>query len=211
MIVTLCRCNQGILEQKIGLMNAIINKLGIDNALDVYQNTSPVVKASIGQHYRHSLDHIERATVAANTLIEPSEHTNTTLKDIHIQYDTRERGSQDESDWNAATQRIHRIHYMLEMIQHVQQEQLPNSLSDQIVYANFMLNGDSDQQFPLQSTIGRELGFAAHHAIHHMAMVRTIIVSSNIVPGEEILLLESEIPFNFGKAPSTINFEHTTQ
>ena len=48
----------------------------------------------------------------------------------------------------------------------------------------------------LKSTLGRELFFATHHAIHHHAMMKTI--------GREFGI---EAPAGFGTAPSTIKFE----
>ena len=68
------------------------------------------------------------------------------------------------------------------------------------VQACFMLSGDSEKEYALASTIGRELGFAAHHAIHHMALVKLIAT-------ETIGLNETDLPDGFGRAPSTINFD----
>ena len=48
----------------------------------------------------------------------------------------------------------------------------------------------------LRSTLGRELFFATHHAIHHHAMMKSI--------GREFGI---EAPAGFGTAPSTLNFE----
>jgi hypothetical protein len=48
--------------------------------------------------------------------------------------------------------------------------------------------------------VERELGFAAHHAIHHLAMVKIIAETT-------LKLTPDELPIDFGKAPSTIVFE----
>lgn len=48
----------------------------------------------------------------------------------------------------------------------------------------------------LPSTLVRELAFATHHAIHHNAMMKTIAAEFGLDVGDE-----------FGKAPSTLNFE----
>ena len=42
------------------------------------------------------------------------------------------------------------------------------------VAAYFNLSADSNEEICLPSTVGRELGFSAHHAIHHMAMVKIV-------------------------------------
>ena len=68
------------------------------------------------------------------------------------------------------------------------------------VDACFMLSGDDESEYSLPSTIAREIGFAAHHAIHHMAMVRIIA---------EINFVDLPLPQGLWKAPSTLNFEKT--
>jgi hypothetical protein len=62
-----------------------------------------------------------------------------------------------------------------------------------------MLSGDP-MEFQLPSTVERELGFAAHHAIHHLAIVK-------VITQETLQLPQELLPKDFGKAPSTINFE----
>lgn len=58
-----------------------------------------------------------------------------------------------------------------------------------------MLAGDgSDAVLP--STLVREIAFATHHAIHHNAMMKTIAAEFGLEVGDQ-----------FGKAPSTLNFE----
>jgi hypothetical protein len=64
-----------------------------------------------------------------------------------------------------------------------------------------MLSGDP-QEFILPSTVTRELGFAAHHGIHHMAMVKIIAVETLQIPPEALTP-------DFGKAPSTIVFDQS--
>jgi hypothetical protein len=58
-----------------------------------------------------------------------------------------------------------------------------------------MLSGDGHEA-ELESTLGRELVFATHHAIHHHAMMSAIASEFGIKVGPD-----------FGKAPSTINHE----
>jgi hypothetical protein len=49
----------------------------------------------------------------------------------------------------------------------------------------------------LGSTVGRELAFAAHHALHHHAMMKFIADSFGCIT-----------PADFGKAPSTVHHEN---
>lgn len=58
-----------------------------------------------------------------------------------------------------------------------------------------MLSSDGSEA-ALPSTFARELAFATHHAIHHNAMMKTIAAEFGLEVGDD-----------FGKAPSTLNFE----
>lgn len=73
------------------------------------------------------------------------------------------------------------------------------SLTSTPVIPYFNLSSDLDEM-GLSSTIGRELGFVAHHAIHHMALVKIIAVHT-------LSIQVSELPHGFGRAPSTIIFD----
>ena len=186
MLSRLYKANQGLLQQKLGLMQVLANRLGPEQAKEIYRTTCPIVGASMGQHIRHSMDHIEKAIKATS---HPDDRT--------IRYDVRERGGTDESDMDAAKQRIERVSKLLQDIS-VSESYIP--VMDHRIEARFMLSGDDEAEFPLPSTAARELGFAAHHAIHHLAMVKIIALQT-------AKLSESDLPHSFGKAPSTINFE----
>jgi hypothetical protein len=187
LLVSLCRANQGILKQKMGLMEALLRHHGPAIAHSIYQTTCPIVKASIGQHIRHSMDHMEHAVRAA---LYPQHE---------LHYDRRERGGADENHWDAAYDRLRKIASLI--------DDLGSTASDAVtehpVGAMFMLSGDADTEFRLHSTVARELGFAAHHAIHHLAMVKIIAIN------EVGKLKESDLPPDFGRAPSTVNFDHS--
>ena len=191
LVRVLCRANQEILNQKLGLLKALASKHGVKQSQVVYKQTCPVLKASIGQHIRHSMDHMERAFTVATSLHEEEQ--------IQIHYDLRERGHADEYDMSEAKNRILRVDRILqELIKYPQDV----SLASRSIEAGFMLSGDSEMEYMLPSSIARELGFTAHHAIHHLAMVR-IIATSNHIGG----LSDSDLPSNFGRAPSTANHD----
>lgn len=190
MLTSLCRLNQSILKQKLGLIESLTAKHG-SNAKNLYKTNCQIVKASIGQHIRHSMDHIELAVAAA---------ASEKVKEIH--FDLRERGGVDEHDMEAATARIRRVDAALEA--------LMNSVGyvsvlDHQIQACFMLSGDSETEYMLPSTVAREMGFAAHHAIHHMAMIRVIATT------DLFGLTDSDLPSDFGRAPSTVNYDHKLQ
>ena len=89
----LCRANLGILSQKLGLMEAITTKHGTEKAQDYFKMTCPLVKASVGQHFRHTLDHMELAAKLAEHPVDAAE----------LHYDLRERGCLSEHDMQDAS------------------------------------------------------------------------------------------------------------
>jgi uncharacterized damage-inducible protein DinB len=126
---------------------------------------------TIGQHLRHTLDHY-RAIVGANGLID---------------YDHRERDVPMESDRAEALRVIDAMHERLHAL---------GAGSDAVpVAVRVMVSGDGTE-LQLSSTLGRELAFATHHAVHHQAMMRSIALE-----------LGAAVDPHFGRAPSTIHFE----
>lgn len=51
----LIKANAALLSQKIALLDVLVAKHGANYASEAFQKTCPVVGASIGQHYRHSM------------------------------------------------------------------------------------------------------------------------------------------------------------
>ena len=192
----------------------------------LFTKVCPIARASIGQHYRHSMDHLELAVLVADA------STQSKMENFHVgvgadadsyksmpllNYDLRVRGGTLEKDVNEARKRIQSVFDTLQSMKSFEDHKDQNDIiTSDAVLASFMLSGDSSgsdigsdrdadgqpQQidYELMSTIGRELGFAAHHAIHHLAMVKIIALHT---AGLE----ETDLPFDFGKAPSTVRFE----
>jgi hypothetical protein len=196
---SLYKANLGILKQKLDLIQVMKEQFGTDVAKVQYAKKCDVVQASIGQHVRHSMDHME---LAANMAIQCATSLSTTRgPKLEIHYDLRERGGSDEKDMDVAEDRIRRVELLLKNEAIRQQSEDETQHRPDEVYAFFMLSGDP-MEFQLPSTIERELGFATHHAIHHMAMVKII--------AQETLKLPPELlPVDFGKAPSTIVFDNS--
>jgi hypothetical protein len=209
----LCWTNRSILRQKVALMESISSYYAGNSSSSsqqqeamtmelLYRRKCPVVGASIGQHFRHSLDHIERATSAAAAVIiigPGSINNGGPEQDVRsmIHYDIRSRDTPDETDWYAAKTRIAAIDDKLHRLTLNGDDKCANGLVD----ACFYLNGGSEaEEVALPSTMARELGFAAHHAIHHMAMVRIIVQQQPKLPA-------NVIPNDFGRAPSTIRYD----
>lgn len=126
---------------------------------------------TIGQHLRHTLDHYH-AIVGAKGLID---------------YDHRERDVPMETDRAEALRVIDAMCARLHAI---------GEGSDALpVAVRVMISGDGSE-LQLSSTLGRELAFATHHAVHHQAMMRSIAIELGVA-----------VAPHFGRAPSTIHFE----
>ena len=185
-------------------MTALRKTLGPKQANMSFAEKCPVVGASVGQHFRHSTDHMER--VANNIEAEKEENDVDNLSN-EIHYDIRVRGGSDEKDMDAAEERVRRVMKLLE--EDIDALISPSHTNDNkknnnTVLACFMLSGDpTEDEFMLSSTVERELGFAVHHAIHHLAMVKIITMHT-------LKLLPSDaLPEGFGKAPSTIVYDNS--
>ena len=131
---------------------------------------------TIGKHLRHSLDHF----AAPIAVLDRTEAV--------IEYDRRARGVPMETDRAAALAAIERLAARLSAF-----DQPTSALS---VTVRVMLTEDGATA-DLASTIGRELAFATHHAVHHCAMMRAIAEEFGLTP-----------PDGFGKAPATLHHEH---
>lgn len=193
LLQALCRTNQGLLDQKSQLLQTLLQKLGAERSSALYIQHAP--NGSIGQHLRHSLDHMAYAVNAA------------AQDDNNVHYDRRQRSTPDEQSMDHALKRIATLH---DQFQHLTTTtQKDDALVVRPVTAYFLLSSDSSSsssnEAGLPSTVGRELGFAAHHAMHHMALLQRILVI------ESKILTADELPPNFGTAPSTTAYHNQQQ
>lgn len=141
---------------------------------EAYTRTSRAIAGStIGQHVRHALDHFAAALAGADGET--------------IDYDHRVRDTPVERSRAAGARAAAELAARLAM--------LTAADEDKPVRVRVMLS-DAGDEAELGSTLGRELAFAAHHAIHHHAMMGAIA-------GE----LGVALPAGFGKAPSTLHHE----
>jgi hypothetical protein len=116
-----------------------------------------------------------------------------------IHYDRRSRQTPDETDLVAAQARIAAVGEAFDQVA-ARQTYLP--VMEHRVEARFLLSGDADAtDIGLPSTAARELAFGAHHAIHHLAMVRIIVLQTLDLPA-------TDLPSDFGRAPSTLQYEN---
>ena len=211
---SLCRSNGALLRQKAGLLDALTARHGPDGlaaATEVFTKPCPIVGASIGQHLRHSMDHMELAALVAEARLRTAYDAPADAEEpAQIHYDLRVRGGTLETDMAESRKRIVAVENVLEGVHDAVDSRLNFGMASHIVHgpvhANFYLTSDDSvksegesSESALPSTVGRELGFAAHHAIHHLAMVRVIALHS---AGLE----EEDLPPDFGRAPSTVRY-----
>lgn len=184
----LIRSNVALLKQKIALLDLLVARYG-ERALEKFTTPCPLVGASIGQHYRHSMDHVELAALVASSA------GSGTSASGELHYDLRVRGGSLEQDLGLSRKRIVDV---VDVFRSLEAEN--DSVTNQSIDAYFQLSSDSDGEIGLPSTVGRELGFSAHHSIHHMFMVKLIAVHT-------LGLKDADLPRGFGKAPSTQIFD----
>ena len=213
----LLQANIGVLGQKLELMTVLRNTLGPKQANQRFKEKCPVVGASVGQHFRHSTDHMERVATSIEAGKggddEEGKHGSKDSNNKELHYDIRVRGENDENNICAAEERIRRVtNFFQEEIDRMTSSSFASNIddekkvSDNTVLACFLLSGDpTEDEFLLSSTIERELGFVAHHAIHHLAMVKIITMHTLK------LLPPGALPEGFGMAPSTIVYDNRQQ
>lgn len=141
---------------------------------EVYTRASASMHGStIGQHVRHTLDHLTAALRA--------------LDGAEIDYDHRRRDTPVETSRDEALREIDR--------RSVEAARVTRDAARRDARVRVMLSAEGDEMV-LGSTLGRELAFATHHAVHHHAMI-SAIASEFGVP----------VPPGFGKAPATLHHE----
>lgn len=133
--------------------------------------------ATIGQHVRHNLDHFGAALAA--------------LDGETIDYDRRERGTLVETDRSTAQRELSDLA--------LRYARMGAETESRPARVRVMVDS-SGREAVLESTLGREVAFAAHHAIHHHAMIGAIARELGI-----------ELPKGFGKAPSTLCHENAAR
>ena len=154
-MVALARATEDVLRQGLDLLFELNGESFAALAPEPYS-------ASIGQHYRHVLDHflcLESGVTAGE-----------------IDYDNRERNPLMETDLEyarATTNRLIRVfsQYDLELLNR------PCIVKYSVGYGNTV-------PVSLPSVVARELAFCVGHAVHHYAIVRLLCdsVGVEVVP-----------------------------
>lgn len=161
------------------LLLSTMEKLG---CYEAYTHKCSVVGASIGGHVRHALDHYDRAL---DGILEKRAATSV------VDYDTRIRGGDVETDLSAAIEAIMECSF--------KHGQITEEMLTKPLKVQFNLSGSDESKHTFETNAARELWFAAHHSIHHQAMIK-LIIRCHV----ENDMLKQALPKDFGMAPSTI-------
>ncbi|KAL8008735.1 hypothetical protein Plhal710r2_c087g0182541 [Plasmopara halstedii] len=146
-----------------------------------YTFHSPLVDSSVGQHTRHSLDHLRKPIeLLASCQQKGGESV--------VHYDIRDRHTLMEKDRQVAIEHINQLKMTICTV--------PQSDFLSPVRAAFMLSPDGSESI-FNSSFDRELAFAVHHYIHHNAISKMLL--RHHFP-------EQHVPIGFGMAPSTSNY-----
>ena len=153
--------------------------------------TCPLLRASIGQHIRHSFDHIRKVLEAGD---------DSAALGATIHYDERARNTDVERFIVSAEQELEHINDKL-----VNLGDLTLPVTAQFMMAASPPGIPPPPALSLASTLARELAFVAHHSIHHNAMILAIVKNQDLYLNQRSGLLEHllELAPDFGSAPST--------
>mmetsp|Transcript_6551 Transcript_6551/g.22111 ORF Transcript_6551/g.22111 Transcript_6551/m.22111 type:complete len:186 (-) Transcript_6551:157-714(-) len=154
----------------------------------VFPRRSAAHGASVGGHVRHALDHYRLLLAGASAIAEAPGPAPL------VDYDTRSRGGAEETDAHAAAAAIERVLGELEG-----GRPGPPGAAVRVRFASPEGGADGTGDVVVESTVGRELAFVWHHAVHHLAMVRLIAAEAGV-----------ELPRDLGKAPSTLRYERVS-
>ncbi len=130
------------------------------------------VEGSAGGHVRHCLDHVTALLGGVSTGC--------------IDYETRERGTDVETQRAAAVATLERL---ADRVSRLDADDMAQAVR---VIVRF---GADDATVAVGSTLGRELAFVLSHTIHHNALISAIANSLGI-----------PLPEFFGYAPSSVAF-----
>jgi uncharacterized damage-inducible protein DinB len=153
---------------------AVLRQLAdvIRTLTDEQYRSKPVgaVSSNVGSHVRHCLDHVE-ALLAS-------------LEEGELSYDRRQRGTEVETNREAALEVIRRQErQLLAFRSHA--ERRPLRLSAMV--------SSGLPPTVVETTVGRELAFVLSHTVHHNALIAVMAQTLGI-----------PVPERFGYAPSTI-------
>jgi len=141
-----------------------------------YTRPGEPYRSSIGQHIRHVLDHFQALHAALDTGI--------------VNYDLRHRGNPVERNRRSGLAELQAV-----------KDWLPGVASEQLsrpVAVQTEISVSDAHSVRVESSLVRELVFAASHAVHHYAVITMLARQQGVTPADD-----------FGLAPATATFLRT--
>lgn len=136
----------------------------------------PRLAGPVGAHLRHVIEHHEALLFPAQPGV--------------VDYDARRRDRRLETQPALASQRLLALQAALRNC-------AAHSLQDPLQVRG-LAGSSGDLPFEVPSTRGRELAFAASHAVHHFALIKAVALPAGM-----------PLPAHFGVAPATVAHQRT--
>lgn len=163
-----------------------------------------IAGSTIGQHVRHSIDHFAAIATALGAGADRAAGVGVGVGVGAgvgvIDYDHRDRQTPIEKRPGSAIEALERLEARLAALA---EAELAAGVRVRV------MTGASGEEAELESTLARELAFAAHHATHHFAMIASIVGEQNEGASGASGRAFEELPPGFGRAPSTLNYERS--
>jgi len=151
-------------------LKSVINQMD----KDCYSKTIPSYDASIGEHTRHTIEFYQCLYKG--------------LKTGQVNYDKRNRNLEVQLSPESAIKAIN------DLMDRIKKAEADIQL---ILEINYDLTDDSTNK--INSSYKRELAYNIEHAIHHMAIIKSIIIEN---------FRNIRLPENFGIAISTVKYRN---
>lgn len=149
--------------ESIDRCSAILEAIPVDQYAII-----TVGKASIGEHVRHCLDHVD-CFIAGSAA-------------GYIDYDARQRDPETQGNIESAAQRLAQQRALLESIP-------PESMDDPVSVQHTCAHGAEPEI--TSSTIARELAFLSSHTLHHIALVAILAEVQGTAASHELTMAYS--------------------
>jgi hypothetical protein len=163
--------------------DVLLQGLALLSAIDAgaYQLVLPApYQASVGQHYRHVLDHFMCLDIG--------------LEIGRVDYDQRSRNREIETD-------IEYARGITAMLMHQFQHLSAESLLAPFEVVSSVGYRDAEAEV-IASTVGRELAYSVGHAIHHFAIVRLLCAELDVTVPNELGIAPSTLKYRAEQAAS---------
>ncbi len=170
-VQSLCTFNINILTQAISLIDQ----------LERVASPNFEYRRAVGPHIRHVIDHYTALFLALETF-------------SPVEYDKREREELLQANPILARRKLESLILLLKDLS----KGIPIVVPAEKPLKTLFKSGEIGQyEVEMDSTLGRELIFVAHHAIHHYAILSQVCLETGI-----------KLDPDFGKAPATIHQNH---